>query len=112
MIVDVPVLPPAVAVTLAEPAATPVTRPLLETVATAVFDDTHVNDVAEPDGFGVVTSCAVPPAATVEDDGARDTDLTGAGAVTESEHAANAAAAAMNVMAGMTIVRARMAALT
>jgi hypothetical protein len=32
--------------------------------------------------------------------------------VTESEHAANAAAAAMNVTAAMTVVRVRMAALT
>ena len=127
MIVDVPVLPPAVAVTLAEPEATPVTRPLVDTVATAVFDDAHVNEVAEPDGFAVATSCTVPPAAMVEDDGATDTDLTvfggpplanigdrlsGAGGVTDSEHAANAAAAAMNVTAAMTVVRVRMAGLT
>jgi hypothetical protein len=121
MIVDVPVLLPAVAVTLADPAATPVTRPLVETVATAVSDDAHVNDVAEPDGFAVATSCTVPPAAMVDDDGATDTDstvfggpnfgdrLSGAGVVTESEHAANAAAAAMNVTVAMTVVRVRMA---
>jgi hypothetical protein len=45
---DVPVLPPADALIVAEPAATPVTSPLDETVATAVFDDVQVKAVAEP----------------------------------------------------------------
>jgi hypothetical protein len=86
-----------------------------------------VNDVADPEGFADATSCTVPATAMVEDDGATDTDLTlfggpplanigdgpsGAGGVTESEHAANAAAAAMNVTAAMTGVRVRMAGLT
>jgi hypothetical protein len=39
--VPVAILPPADALIVAEPAATPVTSPLDETVATAVFDDAH-----------------------------------------------------------------------
>src|SRR5262245_51192960 len=35
--------PPPLAVIVAEPAPTAVTRPLASTVATAVFDDVHVN---------------------------------------------------------------------
>jgi hypothetical protein len=38
-------LPPAVAVTVADPAALPVTSPLVLTVAIAVLDDAQVKDV-------------------------------------------------------------------
>ena len=102
---DVPVLPPADALIVAEPAATPVTRPLDETVATPVFDDVHVNVVADPGGLAVAVSCAVAPAATVALDGETEIDLTALGCppfandgervsvadgADVSEHAANA----------------------
>jgi hypothetical protein len=40
----------------AVPDATPVTTPDCETVATALFDDDHTNDVAEPGGLAVAIS--------------------------------------------------------
>ena len=67
--VDVAVLPPADALIDAMPAATPVTRPDIETVATAVFDELHVNVVADPGGFALAVSCTVDPASTVALDG-------------------------------------------
>ena len=73
---DVPDLPPADALIVAEPAATPVTSPLDETVAAAVFDEAHVNVVAEPGGLAVAVSCTVAPAETVALDGETDIDLT------------------------------------
>jgi len=111
---DVPVLPPADALIVAEPVATPVTSPLDETVATAVFDDVHVIVVADPGGLAVAVSCAVPPAATVALDGETEMDLTGLGCppfandgervsvadgADVSEHAANANAIPAAVMA-------------
>jgi hypothetical protein len=73
---DVPVFPPADALIVAEPAATPVTSPLDDTVATAVLDDVHVNVAAEPGGLAVAVSCAVEPAARVALDGETEIDLT------------------------------------
>jgi hypothetical protein len=111
----------------AVPAATPVTNPLLETVATAGFDELQVNDVAEPVGFAVAASCVVAPMATVAADGATETDLTvfggppfandgdglsGAGGVTVSEQATNATAAAVNPMTPMMAVLVRITTLT
>jgi hypothetical protein len=52
VIVSVPDLPCAVAVMVAVPAATAVTRPPLDTVATAAFEDCHV--------ALLVTFCVVP----------------------------------------------------
>lgn len=107
VIEDVPDLPPAEARMVVDPAATPVTNPPEETVATAVFDDVHVNVVADPGGLAVAVSCAVAPAATVALDGATATDLTDLGCpplandgdsvlvadgADVSEHAANASA--------------------
>jgi hypothetical protein len=102
---DVPVLPPADALIVAEPADTPVTRPLDEIVATPVFDDTHVNVVADPGGLAVAVNWLVAPAATVALDGETEIDLTALGCppfandgervsvavgADVSEHAANA----------------------
>ena len=61
MIVDAPVLPLALAVTIAVPAATPVTRPVCVTVATEPFDVDHVK-VAVAAGFDVAVSCVAAPA--------------------------------------------------
>src|SRR5690242_9971893 len=72
----VPVLPPAAALTVAVPAATPVTRPDVETVATALFDELHVTPTADPDGVTVAVSCTVLPAATVALDGDTEIDRT------------------------------------
>ena len=105
MIDDAPDLPPADALIVAEPAATPVTSPLDETVATAVLDDVHVKVVAEPGGLAVAVSCVVAPAAMVALDGETEIDLTDLGCpplandgdnvsvadgAEVSEHAANA----------------------
>ena len=57
---DDPDLPPADAVMVAVPALTAVTvavaGPVGETVATAVFEEVHVNDVTEPAGLAVAVS--------------------------------------------------------
>jgi hypothetical protein len=107
VIVDVPVLPPADALIDAVPAATPVTSPVVDTVATALFDELHVNVVADPGGFAVAVSCSVDPAATVTLEGDTEIDLTllafppfaydganvsGTGGADVSEHAAKAKA--------------------
>ena len=52
--------PPAVARIVVVPAATPVTRPLAETVATAVFVDDQLKPVTDFGGEAVAVSCTVP----------------------------------------------------
>jgi hypothetical protein len=105
---EIPDFPPADALIVAAPAATPVTSPLDETVATAVFVEAHVNDAAVPGGLAVAVSWTVAPGATVALEGETDTDLTGLGCppfakdgdsvsffadgADVSEHAANAKA--------------------
>src|SRR2546425_252861 len=85
VIAELPVFPSLVAVIVTEPAATAVTRPLLDTVATAVLPLTHVT--ARPvSGFpfassGVAVSCGVGPTATVADAGVTVSDATGTGTV-------------------------------
>jgi hypothetical protein len=54
----------------------PVTSPLGETVATAVFDDVHVNVPADFGGEAVAESCTVPFTAMLADDGETVTDFT------------------------------------
>jgi hypothetical protein len=127
VIADVPDFPPAVALMDAVPAATPVTNPLVETVATAGFDDAQAIVVADPVGFAVAVSCVVALIATVADDGVTDTDLTvfggppfandgerlsGAGGVMVSEQATNATAAAVNPTPAMMAVLVRITTLT
>ena len=64
VIVAAPLVPPAAAVIVAVPAATPLTRPLDETVATEPFELVQVNDVYFF-GRAVAVSCSVWPASTV-----------------------------------------------
>src|SRR6187551_226441 len=61
--VDVPMTPPDAARMVAVPAATPVTSPLAETVATEAFDVDQVKVVAAFGGDAVAVSCTVPPTA-------------------------------------------------
>ena len=107
VIVDLPVLPPPAALIVAAPAATPVTSPDVETVATALFDEVQVNVVTDPGGFAVAVSCTVEPTATVALEGDTEIDFTLfadppfasdaarvslAGGADVSEHATNAKA--------------------
>ena len=80
----VPLRPSLVAVIVAVPAATPVTRPAPETVATWALSVVQVT-VRPLSGWpaaslGVAVSCTVLPAATVAVAGATSTEATGAGA--------------------------------
>ena len=72
----VPVTPPAVALIVAVPPATPVTRPLGETVATEEFDVDQVKVLADFAGDAVAVSCTVPLTAMLADDGVTVTFLT------------------------------------
>ncbi|HSC33019.1 MAG TPA: hypothetical protein VLD17_14900 [Gemmatimonadaceae bacterium] len=84
-IVDVPLLPSLVAVMVAEPGATAVTRPDVETVAVAVALDDHVTvwpvSTLPPASRTVAVSCDVLLTLSVAELGETDTDAT-AGAVT------------------------------
>jgi hypothetical protein len=81
--VDEPLLPSLVAVIVADPAATPVTTPLKETVAMPVLELDHVT--ARPVNtllFAsrvVAVSCVVCPTVTLAVVGATLTDATGTG---------------------------------
>src|SRR5207249_3099084 len=78
---DVPICPSLVAVIVAEPAAAPVTRPLLLTVATAPL--LVVQLTARPDSrlplasLGVAVSCTVWPVCSDAEAGLTLTDATG-----------------------------------
>src|SRR2546425_11085648 len=76
-----PLLPSLVAVIVAEPAATPVTRPLPLTVATAALLVAHVTvrpfSTPPPASLGVAVSCTVWPTRTLADAGLTVTDATG-----------------------------------
>src|SRR6266516_2941721 len=81
VIVAVPLCPSEVAVIVADPAATPVTRPLALTVATAVLPLAQV--MVRPESglpfasFGVALSCTVWPTCTDAVAGLTVTDATG-----------------------------------
>src|SRR5256712_1940061 len=83
VIAAVPLCPSEVAVIVAAPAATPVTRPLPLTVAAAGLLEAHVT--TRPDSglpfasCSVTDSCTVLPAATVADAGLTDTRATATG---------------------------------
>jgi len=66
---------------VAEPMVTPVTRPLLLTLATVVALLDHVierpDKVLPAESFGVAVSCTVFPVATLADAGLTTTDATG-----------------------------------
>lgn len=85
VIADVPLFPSLVAVMVAEPGATAVTRPDAETVAAAVALDDHVTvcpvSMLPPASRTVAVSCDVLPILSVAEVGEIDTDAT-AGAVT------------------------------
>src|SRR6185436_1816008 len=70
-----------VAVIVADPAATAVTRPLAETVATAAALLDHVTtrpvNVLPAESFVVALSCALPPMRSVPEAGATTTLATG-----------------------------------
>src|SRR5438034_6278661 len=78
---EVPLWPSLVAVIVAEPATTPLTRPLEFTVATDVLllDQVIVRPVSglPLTSFGVAVSCSVWPACTLAGAGLTVTDATG-----------------------------------
>src|SRR5438552_1975726 len=77
----VPLCPSLVAVIVAAPAATPVTSPVEDTVATAGVPDAQVTDRPESTlpaaSFRVVVSCTVAPTSTTAVAGLTVTDATG-----------------------------------
>src|SRR3989441_339168 len=81
VIAAVPLCPSEVAVIVAEPVATAVTRPLAPTVATVTFELAHAT--ARPvnglplASLGVAASCTVRPTATLAVAGVTETDATG-----------------------------------
>ena len=83
VIADEPVLPSDVAVTVAEPTATPVTRPLAFTVATDGLELPHVMvrpvSTLPEASRNVAVNCLVAPLATLADAGATVTWATGRG---------------------------------
>jgi hypothetical protein len=88
--VDEPVFPPAIALTEAVPADTPVTSPDELTMATELFELVHVN--AAPGGLDVAVSCTVPPTEMVADEGLTETDLTFAAAAARASRTAGSGA--------------------
>src|SRR5213592_3759799 len=76
-----PVLPSLVAVTVAGPALTPVTRPVVDTVATVGVPEVHVTtrpvSTFPAASFVVAASCTVLLTATLADAGVTVTDATG-----------------------------------
>jgi|SRR5947209_5335271 len=81
MTAALPLFPSLVAVTVADPAATPVTSPLTLTLATAplLVDHMMVRPVSGLPlaSLGVAVSCTVPPTKMVGAAGATVTDATG-----------------------------------
>jgi hypothetical protein len=81
LIVAVPLCPSLVAVIVAAPAATPVTRPLADTVATAgallAQVTTRPVRALPAESFGVAASWAVPPIEMLDDAGLTPTEATG-----------------------------------
>src|SRR5436309_14352927 len=77
-----PVLPSLVAVTVAGPALTPVTRPVVDTVATVGVPEVHGTtrpvSTFPAASFVVAASCTVLLTATLADAGVTVTDATGA----------------------------------
>ena len=75
-IADVPLFPPVLAEIVTLPAATPVTSPVEDTVATALLDDAHTIKPALLGGDTVAVSWTVAPTATVAFAGETLTDFT------------------------------------
>src|SRR5206468_929602 len=80
----VPLCPSLVAVMVTVPVATPATRPLADTVATAGAPEAQVTDrpasTLPAASFGVAVSCTVAPTSTTAVTGLITTDATGTGA--------------------------------
>src|SRR6059058_824591 len=85
----VPLFPSLVALIVMEPGVTPLTRPLVLTVATAVLELDHVTVRPEsgfpPASLGVPVSCTVWPACTEAEGGVTSTDATGTGVTVIAE---------------------------
>src|SRR5438445_13362573 len=85
----VPLFPSLVALIVMEPGVTPLTRPLVLTVATAVLELDHVTVRPEsgfpPASLGVAVSCTVWPACTEAEGGVTSTDATGTGVTVIAE---------------------------
>src|SRR5438552_1604766 len=85
----VPLFPSLVALIVMEPGVTPLTRPLVLTVATAVLELDHVTVRPEsgfpPASLGVPVSCTVWPACTDAEGGVTPTDATGTGVTVIAE---------------------------
>jgi hypothetical protein len=83
LIAELPLCPSLVAVMVADPAATALTRPLAETVATpaASLDQTMARPVRTfpAESLVMALSWTVPPAVTLADGGVTVTDFTGTG---------------------------------
>ena len=83
MIIAVPLCPSLVAVTVAVPGATPVTSPVVDTVATFGLLVAHVTrrpvTTLPPASFVIAVSCTVAPPFTVAVGGATVTEATGTG---------------------------------
>ena len=81
MMAAVPLRPSLVAVTVTEPAATPVTTPLLLAVAQAVLELVHVTvrpvRMLPPASFTVAANCSVCPTSTLPEAGLTVTEATG-----------------------------------
>src|SRR5205807_560394 len=79
----VPLFPSLVALIVMEPGVTPLTRPLVLTVATAVLELDHGSEGRQggfqPGSLGVPVSCTVWPACTETEGGVTSTDATGTG---------------------------------
>jgi hypothetical protein len=79
----VPTTPSTVAVIVAEPAATAVTTPVAEMLATAVFDELHVTgrpvSTFPAASRALAVSCCVPPTSRLADGGDTLTTATGTG---------------------------------
>src|SRR5213083_342294 len=93
----VPLLPSLVAVIVAEPTTTAVSRPLLLTVATAVLELVHVTvrpvRVLPLASFRVAVAWSVPPTATLGDARLTVTVATGARRLPHGSRASSAAGA-------------------
>ena len=80
----VPLIPSLVAVIVTEPLATPLTKPLGETAATAVFDEVQPTvrpvSVLPLASFSVTVTCKVDPVVTVVEVAESVTLATGTGA--------------------------------
>jgi hypothetical protein len=109
VMVALPLLPSLVAVMVADPAATPVTRPLVDTVATLV--ELVVQLMGRPvrtfplASLSVAASCTVDPACTLAVRGATVTVATGGMSAVTTAVCADCAVAPPAVFVAVTLAR-------